>query len=438
VSIPMAEPSPRDKTIEDVARLIEESSFGTDGALQLRDRVSISVATEIRARAHLTDTQADQAWWEANRHAPDALRIRAACLAAEGNLEASDILARFADWQDQQDPSRSAASLTPDMALATTAADTGDWRTFETFYRRERDSLCRILRERTGLPLALSKKLIAQAMSQAFDEWEHLAASGDPGEWVLGCALQHYRTWQLPDEDGSRPADGNPVHLCGHLDAAGALSVSRAEQSAAVRVAGALAVAASQTPALRAKTGDDDPDRVITGIYRREYNSLVRLAVLLVHDAETAEEVVQDAFEAMQSVWHRLGDSSMEPSSYLRQTVVNKARSVLRHRTIADKHAPKPAPDEPSAELGALDIIERSAVVAALRSLPDRQREAIVLRYYADLSEAQIAATMGISKGAVKSHTIRAMSALRAAISEAETQGPMTDSGQPFAGHTHQ
>jgi RNA polymerase sigma-70 factor (sigma-E family) len=162
-----------------------------------------------------------------------------------------------------------------------------------------------------------------------------------------------------------------------------------------------------------------DADRAVTDIYHREYKSLVRLAVLLVHDVHTAEEVVQDSFEAMHTAWRRLRDSD-KALSYLRQAVVNKSRSVLRHRNVVDKNAPKPAPDEPSAEHGAMALIERTAVIAALRTLPDRQREAIVLRYYADLSEADIAATMGISRGAVKSHTARGMSALRS-ILEQET-----------------
>ena len=158
---------------------------------------------------------------------------------------------------------------------------------------------------------------------------------------------------------------------------------------------------------------------VVTEIYHGEYKSLVRLAVLLVHDVPTAEEVVQDAFEAMHTAQRRLRDSE-KALSYLRQAVVNKSRSVLRHRTVVDKNAPKPAPDEPSAEHAAMALIERTAVVAALRALPDRQREAIVLRYYADFSEADIAAAMGISRGAVKSHTARGMTALRS-ILEQET-----------------
>jgi RNA polymerase sigma-70 factor (sigma-E family) len=162
-----------------------------------------------------------------------------------------------------------------------------------------------------------------------------------------------------------------------------------------------------------------DASEVVTQIYTGHYSQLVRLAVLLVHDVQTAEEVVQDAFEAMHLAWRRLRDSE-KALSYLRQTVVNRSRSVLRHRKVVDMHAPKPAPDEPSAEHAALALIERSAVATALRSLPVRQREAVVLRYYADFSEADIAQAMGISRGAVKSHTARAMAALKS-ILEQET-----------------
>jgi RNA polymerase sigma factor (sigma-70 family) len=91
---------------------------------------------------------------------------------------------------------------------------------------------------------------------------------------------------------------------------------------------------------------------------------------------------------------------------------------VLRHRAVVEKYPEKPAPDMPSAEDGALVRLERSAVIATLRKLPGRQREAIVLRYYADFSEAEIAAAMGISCGAVKSHTARAMAALRADLEQ--------------------
>ena len=158
-------------------------------------------------------------------------------------------------------------------------------------------------------------------------------------------------------------------------------------------------------------------DRAVIELYSEHYRALVRLAALLVRDKPTAEEVVQDSFVAMQGGWQRLRDTE-KALAYLRQAVVNRSRSVLRHRTVVDKNLQKAPPDMPSAEHGALVLLERSAVVAALRGLPDRQREAIVLRYYADLSEAEIATAMGISRGAVKSHTARGMTALRAALEQ--------------------
>ena len=141
-----------------------------------------------------------------------------------------------------------------------------------------------------------------------------------------------------------------------------------------------------------------DATQAVTAIYSTHYRSLVRLAVLLVRDVSTAEEVVQDSFIAMHSAWRRLRDSD-KALSYLRQSVVNRSRSVLRHRVVVDRNAPKPAPDMPSAEQGALSLLERSAVISALRTLPLRQREALVLKYYADLSEAQIAASHGDQPG---------------------------------------
>ena len=158
-----------------------------------------------------------------------------------------------------------------------------------------------------------------------------------------------------------------------------------------------------------------DADRAVTELYSTHYRSLVRLAALLVRDIGTAEEVVQDSFVAMHGAWRRLRDSE-KALSYLRQSVVNRSRSVLRHRIVVDRNAPKPAPDEPSAEHGAFALLDRSAVIAALRKLPPRQREALVLRFYGDMSEAQIADAMCISRGAVKSHTARAMQALRVVL----------------------
>jgi RNA polymerase sigma-70 factor (sigma-E family) len=159
-----------------------------------------------------------------------------------------------------------------------------------------------------------------------------------------------------------------------------------------------------------------DAGQAAMQLYAVHRRGLVRLAALLVRDTPTAEDVVQDSFIAMRDAWDRLGDTD-RALAYLRQAVVNRSRSVLRHRAAIAQTQQAP-PDTPDAEDEVLIQLERSAVVAALRKLPARQREAIVLRYYADLPEAEIAAAMGISRGAVKSHTARGMSALRAAMQQ--------------------
>ena len=174
------------------------------------------------------------------------------------------------------------------------------------------------------------------------------------------------------------------------------------------RVAGSVTARAG----LATVSADVEADRAVTALYAEHYRTLVGLAAFLVRDNSVAEEVVQDSFVAMHCGWRRLRDRD-KALAYLRRSVVNRSRSVLRHRMVVDKNAPDPLPDMPSAEQGAIAQIERSAVVDALRALPLRQREALVLRFYADLSAGQIASIMGISTGAVKSHTARGMSAMR-------------------------
>jgi RNA polymerase sigma-70 factor (sigma-E family) len=181
-------------------------------------------------------------------------------------------------------------------------------------------------------------------------------------------------------------------------------------------VASDAIVPAALTAPGAARTGRN-ADWAVAELYSLHYRALVRLAVLLVRDVPTAEDVVQDSFVAMHEGWQRLrnADSAL---AYLRHAVLNRSRSVLRHRAVVDKHRPNPPSDMPSAEYGALVRLEQSAVVAALRKLPGRQREAIVLRYYADFSLAETAKAMGISCGAVKSHTARAVAALRADLEQ--------------------
>jgi len=161
-----------------------------------------------------------------------------------------------------------------------------------------------------------------------------------------------------------------------------------------------------------------DADDAVTQLYAAHYRSLVRLAALLLRDIGAAEEVTQDAFVAMHGAWRRLRDRDDldKALAYLRRSVVNGARSALRHRKVVERHAPRPAPDGASAEHGALLAVEHAEVMAALRRLPERQREVLVLRYYLDLSEAGIADALGISRGAVKSHASRGIATLRTSL----------------------
>jgi len=159
-------------------------------------------------------------------------------------------------------------------------------------------------------------------------------------------------------------------------------------------------------------------DQSLTEIYSTEYDSLVRMAASLVSDIDTAEDVVQDSIVAMHGAWPQLRDND-KVLAYVRQSVMNRARSVIRRRMVVDRHPPKPEPDAPSAEYSALIELERSAVISALQLLPQRQREVLVLRFYLGLREGQIAATMGISRGTVKAHIRRAMAALRYVLAPA-------------------
>jgi len=185
----------------------------------------------------------------------------------------------------------------------------------------------------------------------------------------------------------------------------------------AARLSGpAVARAApAQVPAVRDGAAARDADAAVTDLYAAHYRTLVGLATLLLRNRATAEEVVQDAFVAMHGRWRRLRDTDLA-LGYLRRSVINGSRSVLRHQAVVVRAATPPPPDAPSAEHDALTLLEHAAMVAALDRLPLRQREALVLRFYADMSSAQIAAAMGIGASAVKGHTARGLSSLRSML----------------------
>ncbi len=161
-----------------------------------------------------------------------------------------------------------------------------------------------------------------------------------------------------------------------------------------------------------------DPERevAIAQIFDQSHARLVRLAVLLGAGPD-AEDVVAEAFCQLYRRWSKLR-SPDAAHAYVRGSVVNLVRMRLRHLQVVRRHRERvlPPSDAVSAERLALDREDQRAVVEALERLAPRQREAIVLRYWMDLKEAEIAAAMGISRGAVKTHTSRAMAALSDAV----------------------
>ncbi|MFI9050718.1 RNA polymerase sigma factor [Streptomyces sp. NPDC053427] len=150
----------------------------------------------------------------------------------------------------------------------------------------------------------------------------------------------------------------------------------------------------------------------ISELYHAHRLTMVRLAVLLVDDRATAEDVVQDAFTALYKRHGERLDEVDNALAYLRTAVVNAARSVLRRRRTARDYTPPYETDAPSAEERIVLDEEHREVFAALGGLTARRREVLVLRYWGDLTEAQIAETLGISRGAVKSLASRALDSL--------------------------
>ncbi len=176
----------------------------------------------------------------------------------------------------------------------------------------------------------------------------------------------------------------------------------------------------------QARGADDpvptDPDSALRMLYAAHWGSLVRLASLLLGSTSAAEEVVQEAFVGTYRRWSRLRDPQAA-AGYLRNSVVNGCRSVHRHRVVELRHR-EPSPPEPA---GPEELAERrdqdATVMAVLATLPPRQREVLVLRYYLDASEAEIADLMGVSRGSVKSHAHRGLAALKEGLQQQGTGG---------------
>jgi RNA polymerase sigma-70 factor (sigma-E family) len=150
----------------------------------------------------------------------------------------------------------------------------------------------------------------------------------------------------------------------------------------------------------------------VTALYEAHALGLVRLAVVMLGDRAAAEDVVQEAFCGLYRRWHALSEEA-NALAYVRSSVINGCRTALRRRVRQLTMAGfAEAGEADSAESAVLLGEEHRQVLLAIRRLPSRQREALVLRYYLDLDEAEIASSMQISRGTVKSTTSRALAAL--------------------------
>jgi RNA polymerase sigma-70 factor (sigma-E family) len=161
-------------------------------------------------------------------------------------------------------------------------------------------------------------------------------------------------------------------------------------------------------------------ETAVTALYQAHALGMIRLAHIMLGDRASAEDVVQEAFCGLYRRWSALADAG-SALAYVRSSVLNGCRSVLRRqsraRDQADGQQAAPPPGI-SAEAAAITIEERQQVLRALRRLPARQREALVLRFYLDLSAEESAATMGIGPGSVRSAIHRGLESLGRMLQE--------------------
>jgi RNA polymerase sigma-70 factor (sigma-E family) len=157
------------------------------------------------------------------------------------------------------------------------------------------------------------------------------------------------------------------------------------------------------------------PEAAITALFDVHYTRMLRVAAVLLDDAAAAEDVVQEAFLALYTGWKRVRDKS-EAVGYLHRSVVNGSRSRLRRRAVAQRFRPLHQPEAVSAEDAALSGLVSGPVLAAMRALPRREREAVLYRHYLDLSEGQTAEILGLRPGSVKGYASRGLAKLRTAL----------------------
>jgi len=171
------------------------------------------------------------------------------------------------------------------------------------------------------------------------------------------------------------------------------------------------------TPGQAAAPSGHQADELVADLYQAHALALVRLAKLLLRDQPSAEDVVQDAFLSLYQALPRLQDHD-QILPYLRVTVINRSRSVMRTRRRALLRRVQHEPPVSSAESAAMAGEDRRAVLSAVARLPRRAREVLVLRYYLDLPDQEIAAALGLSRGTVSSTASRGLAAIARKLKE--------------------
>lgn len=178
------------------------------------------------------------------------------------------------------------------------------------------------------------------------------------------------------------------------------------------------ALMAPAEEAVESASGVADADSLVAGLYRAESANLVRLARFFVDDRNAAEDLVQEAFIRLARTSGRIRDLERAPA-YLRSIVLNLARDHNRRGLVSLRHQPAADPTPPSVEeeIGVRE--DQRRVIDALRELPQRQRDCLVLRYYLEMSVSEIGTDLGLSVNSVKTHLKRGLRSLEAKLGEA-------------------
>lgn len=155
-----------------------------------------------------------------------------------------------------------------------------------------------------------------------------------------------------------------------------------------------------------------DREAAVRALYEERHAELVRFATFITGDVHSAEDVSQEAFMRVYDAWDRL-EHPDQAVAYLRATIINLSRGRHRRRVVAERNQPLRLVAVPSAEDDAMGRVGRSAVLQAVSSLPERQRACVVMRHWLRMTEGEIAATLDVSIGSVRTHNKRGIASLQ-------------------------